>query len=61
MPEHAFLNYTGKDWKCERGYKRVNEQCQRVQVPEHAFLSTSGDAWVCDRGFKREGNRCSPQ
>ena len=61
MPEHAFLGTWGNDWVCDRGFKRVEEQCQEVQVPEHAFLDGWGNDWVCDRGFEREGNRCSPQ
>ncbi len=60
VPDHAYIDSVD-DWKCDRGFKRVTDRCEEIQVPEHAFLSTSGDAWVCDRGFKREGNRCSPQ
>ncbi len=61
MPEHAFLEYTGNRWQCERSYKRVNDQCQRVQVPEHAFLDTWGNGWACERGFQRSGDRCAPE
>ena len=61
VPEHAFLEYSGKRWKCERGYKRVKEQCKVVQVPEHAFLKAWGDEWECERGFRRSGNRCAPE
>ena len=61
MPEHAFLDYTGNDWRCERGYERADGECSSLEVPEHAYLDFTGHDWVCDRGFKREGNRCSPE
>ncbi len=61
MPEHAFLIYSGNDWRCERGYKRADGECQSLAVPEHAYLGFNGNDWVCDRGFKREGDRCSPE
>jgi len=62
VPEHAFLTDSsfGVGWKCERGFKRADDECQPVEVPEHAFLADYGDSWKCERGFKREGNRCSP-
>ncbi len=60
-PEHALLNYPGKDSKCERGYERADGECSSLEVPEHAYLDYTGNDWVCDRGFKREGNRCSPE
>ncbi len=59
-PEHAYITY-GDSWKCERGFKRAEDECQSIQVPEHAYLDYSGNNWVCDHGFKREGNRCSPE
>ena len=60
VPEHAYITY-GDNWKCERGFKRAEDECQSIKVPEHAFLIESpwGDGWKCKRGFKREGNRCS--
>ncbi len=60
IPEHAYITY-GDSWKCERGFKRADDECQPVEVPEHAFLADYGNSWKCERGFKREGNRCSPK
>ena len=60
VPEHAYSTY-GDSWKCERGFKRDEDECQSIQVPEHAFLAGSGDSWKCERGFNREGDRCSPK
>ncbi len=59
-PEHAYITY-GDSWKCERGFKRAEDECQSIKVPEHAFLTDYGGSWKCERGFKREGNRCSPK
>ncbi len=59
VPEHAFVDYKNH-WKCERGFKREDDECQSIKVPEHAFLTDYGDSWKCERGFKREGDRCSP-
>ncbi len=60
LPEHAYTTF-GDSWKCERGYKRVKEQCQGVRVPEHAFLEYTGNRWRCERGYRRSGNRCAPE
>jgi len=62
VPEHAYITY-GDSWKCERGFKRTEDECQSIKVPEHAFLTGSalGTGWECERGFKREDNRCSPK
>ena len=60
VPHHAYIDF-GRHWKCDRGFKRVEERCEVIQVPEHAYLDFTGHDWVCDRGFKREGNRCSPE
>ena len=60
VPEHAYITY-GDFWKCERGFKRTNDECQSLKVPEHAFLAAYGNSWKCERGFKREGDRCSPK
>ncbi len=59
VPEHAYITY-GDSWKCNRGFKRADGECQSIKVPEHAFLSGYGNYWKCEPGFKREGNRCSP-
>ena len=58
LPEHAFVYY-GDEWKCERGFKRVEERCEEIQVPENAFLTVWGDGWECERGFQRRGDHCA--
>ncbi len=58
LPEHAYTTY-GDSWKCERGFKKTEDECLSIKLPEHAFLSSYGNSWKCERGFKREGDLCS--
>ena len=58
LPEHAYTTY-GDFWKCERGFKKTEDECLSIKLPEHAFLSSDGNSWKCERGFKREGDLCS--
>ncbi len=66
MPEHAFLSDYGNSWKCERGFKRADDECQSIEVPEkeapsevpeHAFVDYKNH-WKCERGFKRTDDEC---
>ena len=27
LPQHAFLDWTGNDWECERPYRRRGKEC----------------------------------
>jgi hypothetical protein len=60
VPNHAYID-VGGHCKCDRGFKRVDDRCEEIQVPEHAFLNTWGDGWECERGFRRSGDRCGPE
>jgi hypothetical protein len=40
-PEHAYLNCRAADWQCERGFKRVGNTCQAVQVPESSLNAST--------------------
>jgi hypothetical protein len=57
IPEHAYST-GGSHWRCERGFRPVEGECQRLELPEHAFLSRSGNDWTCDRGFKLVQDKC---
>ena len=57
VPDHAFV-YFGDEWKCDRGFKRVADRCEEIQVPEHAFLNYTGNDWSCERGYKRADGEC---
>ena len=65
LPDHAYTTF-GDSWRCERGFKRVEDECQSIEVsekeatsevPEHAY-STYGDSWKCERGFTRSEDEC---
>ncbi len=57
VPDHAYIDF-GDHWKCDRGFKRVDDRCEEFPVPEHAFLENSGNRWQCERGYKRVEERC---
>ncbi len=57
VPDHAYIDSVD-DWKCDRGFKRVTERCEEIQVPEHAFLEYTGNRWKCERGYKRVDDQC---
>ncbi len=59
LPEHAYTTF-GDSWRCERGFQRIEDECQSVEVPEHAFLSYNGEDWTCERGFRRVEDECQP-
>lgn len=58
LPANAELDYTGKDWTCKRGYKRVGDGCEQVAIPLNAELDYYGRDWTCKRGFKRVNSVC---
>ena len=41
VPDHAHIAF-GDHWTCDRGFKRVANRCEEIQVPEHAFLEYAG-------------------
>ena len=47
---------SGASWRCQSGYKRVGNRCQRVERPANAY--TQGSSWACKNGYKRVGNQC---
>ncbi len=59
VPDHAYIDF-GDHWKCERGFKRVDDRCQELQLPGHAFLEYTGNRWMCERerGYKRVKEQC---
>ena len=58
MPAHAYLDSSGRDWVCERGFKRDFHTCVRLELPDHAHLGYAGNRWVCDSGYRQEGQAC---
>jgi hypothetical protein len=49
---------SGKDWNCERGFRKRDRACVAIQVPTNARLTASGNSWMCNPGFRRRGKTC---
>ncbi|WP_417438865.1 hypothetical protein [Idiomarina sp.] len=58
LPEHASENPYGSGWKCDRGYYKSGNKCEKVQIPENAGLDVYGSGWKCNRGYYKSGNTC---
>jgi hypothetical protein len=48
----------GREWRCERGFRKENAACIAVSVPANAFIGYSGDEWSCEPGFRKQGRAC---
>jgi hypothetical protein len=58
LPQNSHKNPYGGGWECNRGFKQVGNECQKVQVPANAVLDILGHDWECARGFRNSGNQC---
>ena len=60
IPPNAFLNYSGNEIECARGFRKAIESCVAVILPQHAHADdlTYGAGWRCDRGFRERGDTC---
>ena len=54
VPPNAY-SY-GNGWRCNSGYKKVGNRCQKIYAPANAYVS--GSSWKCVTGYKKVGNRC---
>jgi hypothetical protein len=58
VPDNGTLDYSGHDFVCNRGFRRVGQECRTVAVPANAALDYSGHDFVCISGFRRVGSAC---
>jgi hypothetical protein len=58
LPPHAKPLVYGSGWTCERGFRKVQQQCVEVVIPANAELGALGDDWRCKRGFRRMREEC---
>ena len=60
MPAHGYLNVSGADFECLRGYRQVDQDCVEIRMPENAYLDDSsyGLGWRCDRGYSQQAETC---
>jgi hypothetical protein len=58
LPQNSHKNSFDQNWECNKGFKRLGSECQKVQIPVNASLDFSGHDWECNKGFKRLGSEC---
>lgn len=60
IPSGGYLDASGQQWKCLRGFRKVGKACEEIELPDHAYLSedTYDSDWNCDRGYEAKGNEC---
>jgi hypothetical protein len=57
VPVNGYLDRSGHDWDCERGYsKRL--ACLTIAVPVNGHLDYSGHSWTCNAGYRPSGEAC---
>jgi hypothetical protein len=58
IPQNAHVDYTGRNWECDRGYRPEGGECKKFYVPVNAHVDYTGRSWECDRGYQKVGNEC---
>jgi hypothetical protein len=58
VPKNVYLDDMGREWRCERGFRKQGADCIEVRVPANAFIGYSGDDWTCEAGFRKEESAC---
>ena len=58
IPEHGFLDTTGGNWRCDRGFKKTGSSCAAIDVPNNAHINNSGEGWECNRPYRRLDEKC---
>jgi hypothetical protein len=58
QPLNSHKSPYGSSWECDRGFRQVGNECQRVVIPANAGLDILGHDWECNRGFRRVGEVC---
>jgi len=58
VPPNAHLERSGRDWECDRGYRKSGDTCAAVKIPPDAYLDSYGHDWNCDRGYRKSSDSC---
>ncbi len=60
VPDGGYLAPSGRRWNCLRGYRKIDDICQKIILPPDAFLTdrSNGPGWMCRRGFQAKGDTC---
>ncbi|WP_419696759.1 hypothetical protein ACN2CC_15375 [Mesorhizobium muleiense] len=59
IPANAHLDYTGRSWECDRGFRQSGNGCVLVTIPANAALDYTGHSWTCNRGYQQQGRSCA--
>ncbi len=61
MPENAHAKSYGSGWRCDKGYRAVDEACVAIKVPANAYLANTsyGRGWECGRGYREVDEACT--
>lgn len=54
QPANSYIS--GSNWYCNNGYKKIGNQCEKVQNPLNSYVS--GASWYCNNGYKKVGTSC---
>ena len=56
---YAYLEPSGRGWRCDRGYLDVRDKCVAVKVPQNAYLDhDQSKGWRCDRDYRDINGAC---
>lgn len=60
IPDGGYLGPSGTRWFCHRGFQKIGNTCEKINLPPNAYLTNSavGSAWKCERGFEAKGDTC---
>ena len=63
LPLPANAHYTSKNpsagWRCNWGYVRASNACEKIAIPDHGYLDPLGGLrWKCHRGYRAEASSC---
>ena len=58
ISENTSKNLYEDGWKCNEGFYKSGNQCQKVKTPQNASLDAYGSGWKCNEGFYKSGNQC---
>ena len=60
IPANAIAKTYGRGWECEKGFRRIDDNCAVVILPDNAYLTdaTYGSGWKCSYGYKKNSDMC---
>jgi hypothetical protein len=58
VPANGYLASSGRDWQCDRNYRKGGQSCVTLEIPENAHIDSSGNDWACKPGYRRRGDSC---